>query len=760
MQRFSANPQTDLGIDAGRRSRRVVRINADDTGWFFRWSKAGFHAAVFWLCAGVTSTAMSAEPDDWSQGELSNYSVSWIGNSFSGGDAGWVPQDVQDIFVADDGTVFTTVGWEEHRGNIAVIKDGRIVQQSAHWKSGGIDRLVGNTITANEKYVFFATGTPNKHDGKVLGTTLARRDCANVAQRKGELRAPLDAQIRGLTVRGDRVFAACDDNRVRVFDETLRLLGQWDAPSPGEIAADARGRLWVIDTVQSSIRCYESNGKLLPVNVELPAGAIPTDVAVTPDGRLLVADGGRRRQVYLIRRIESEPILDRVIGVEGGVFAGPIPGRLGDDRFVSPIGVGADAEGNIYVACGPYAKTHGGTAIVRCFVPQSDKAASKTVLPPSSENRLPLPAAVSAEKTGDAGRVIQNRLKWRVMSTQWLDTVDFDRGTNGTVLFGCRHRYSFDMARPAGSQWAVEALTVHPDRHPNDPRLMTPAIGGVWHRRLGGRSYLFVPDMNGGNLYVFRFDPEREGETAVFCAQFSTKELWIDANENGTKDAGEAEVAATGECRGWYVDPDGTVWQATLRGGLYEHPLVQRLPRGTPVYRLATRVAHPMPSPLTEIRRVQHLRDEGLVYLAGSTAEAKAQHWKPMGPNLLCYDRRSKPWQLRWQMVLPHETGKGGHESFEPFDFAVEGEYIFVVYAGRLPSCGLPTGSVMVFDKRCRAYLGHMQPSGTRTGAVPMDALQDIVHSINVYRRPDGEYLVFIEDDGYTKNVLYRWRRR
>jgi len=110
--------------------------------------------------------------------------------------------------------------------------------------------------------------------------------------------------------------------------------------------------------------------------------------------------------------------------------------------------------------------------------------------------------------------------------------------------------------------------------------------------------------------------------------------------------------------------------------------------------------------------------------------------------------------------VLPHETGKGGHESFEPFDFAVEGDYIFVVYAGRLPSRGLPTGSVMVFDKRSRAYLGHMQPSGTRTGAVPMDALQDIVHSINVYRRPDGEYLVFIEDDGYTKNVLYRWRPR
>jgi hypothetical protein len=43
-------------------------------------------------------------------------------------------------------------------------------------------------------------------------------------------------------------------------------------------------------------------------------------------------------------------------------------------------------------------------------------------------------------------------------------------------------------------------------------------------------------------------------------------------------------------------------------------------------------------------------------------------------------------------------------------------------------------------------------------GDVPMDALQGIVHSINAFRRHDGEYLVFIEDNGYIKNLLYRWR--
>ncbi len=66
--------------------------------------------------------------------------------------------------------------------------------------------------------------------------------------------------------------------------------------------------------------------------------------------------------------------------------------------------------------------------------------------------------------------------------------------------------------------------------------------------------------------------------------------------------------------------------------------------------------------------------------------------------------------------------------------------------------------NVVVLDKRDSTQLGHFQPTGTRTGDVPMDALQDIVHSINAFRRADGEYLIFIEDDGYTKNMLYRWR--
>lgn len=679
-------------------------------------------AACVSLTCGLLVGGLAAQAGEDTAAAPLACTVSWIGNTFSGGDAGWVPQDVQDICVTPDGTVYTTVGWEEHRGNIAAFKDGRLVQQTAHWKRGGIDRLVGESIAANSRFLFFATGTsgPGDHDGKVLGTNLARRDRSDLAARTTEKRAEVGVKIRGVAATEDRVFVACSDGRVRVFDVELRPVGDWLAPAPGELAADATGHVWVIDSEARVVRRFDAQGKAMPQMVRLPAKVTPADVAMTPDQRLLVADAGPNRQVLIYGQLERQPQLEQTLGEPGGVFGGTTPGAFGDHRFIAPTGVGGDAQGNVYVACGPYAGTHGGTAIIQSYN-------------------------------------LKGQLNWRVMSTEWLDTVDVDRTSDGTVLYGSKYRYTLDLSRPAGQQWALAAITLHPDKYPDDPRLKSAAIGGVWHRVLYSRDFLFMPDMNGSNLYVFRFDPQREGETAVFCAQFSTKELWLDLDGNGRKDPGESTTNLAGETRGWFVEPQGGVWQAPLRGGILYYPLAEIQANGVPVYRQAERQSSAMPAPFTELRRIVFDRTADVMYLGGSTAQARAEHWKPMGPNLARFDAWHGERQLAWHEVLPHEKGRGGHESYEPFDFAVEGDYVFVVYAGRLPSRNLPTGTVMVFGKNDGRCVGHFQPDGIRSGAVPMDALQDMVHSLNVFRRVNGEYLVFLEDDGYSKNVLYRW---
>lgn len=641
------------------------------------------------------------------------YSVSWIGNSFPGGNNGWVPQDVQDIFVSADGTVFTNVDWEEHRGNLAVFKDGKWLQQTAHWKGGGIDRVAGSSICATERHVFFA---------KDKGRFFARRDRADIADRKQERKVEIGAEIRGVGASAERVLAASADGKVHVFDHELKPLGQWDAPSPGELCLDSQGRAWIIDTSARVMRCFDAQGQRLNPEIACPEGVIPVDVAITADDRLLLADAGVNRQVRVYHHLDSAPELERTFGEKGGIFAGPVSGAFGDRRFIAPIGVGADAKGNLYVASGPYQKVQGGTAVIESYAPDG-------------------------------------KLNWRVMSSEWLDTVGADHDADASVLYGSKYRYKLDLQREPGQQCAVTALTLNPDKYPEDARLAVGACGGVWHRSLHGKPFLFFPDMNGGNLFIYRFDPEHEGEIAVPCGQLSTKDLWLDANGNGRREADEVTPHSTGETRGWHVDEQGNLWQATRSAGIFEYPLSGVSDQGLPQYSISTRRSFPMPAPFTELRRIVYDSVHDVMYLGGSTTADPASHWKPMGPNLVRYDHWSQQQRsVAWQLVMPHESSSNKHESFEPFDFAIAGDYVFVVYAGRLPSQNLPPGTVMIFDKKDKHLLGHLQPEDIRTGAVPMDALQDMVHSLNVHQRRDGEYLIFVEDDGYTKNLMYRWR--
>lgn len=75
---------------------------------------------------------------------------------------------------------------------------------------------------------------------------------------------------------------------------------------------------------------------------------------------------------------------------------------------------------------------------------------------------------------------------------------------------------------------------------------------------------------------------------------------------------------------------------------------------------------------LHELRRLVYDRAADSMYLGRSTREAHAEHWKPMGPNLIRYDKWRDERHAAWHEVLPHEQAKSGHEFYEPFDFAVE----------------------------------------------------------------------------------------
>ena len=68
-------------------------------------------------------------------------------------------------------------------------------------------------------------------------------------------------------------------------------------------------------------------------------------IAVDPANRLLVADAGVDRQTKIYDAIDTAPKLKGALGVKGGIFAGPVPGKFGDLRFNRPTVLGVDGSG-------------------------------------------------------------------------------------------------------------------------------------------------------------------------------------------------------------------------------------------------------------------------------------------------------------------------------------------------------------------------------------------------------------------------------
>ena len=130
------------------------------------------------------------------------YSVSWIGNSFSG-KHDWVLQDVADIFVDADGTLFTNVGWDEGGGNVQEYKDGKLIATAFHTHGWGYEG--GQAVTANSKYLFIAQTVDNEGGGTqrrfladkgLTWSGVSRRLRSDI--RKGARHSPMGMARRGM----------------------------------------------------------------------------------------------------------------------------------------------------------------------------------------------------------------------------------------------------------------------------------------------------------------------------------------------------------------------------------------------------------------------------------------------------------------------------------------------------------------------------------------------------------------------------------
>jgi uncharacterized protein (TIGR03663 family) len=154
------------------------------------------------------------------------------------------------------------------------------------------------------------------------------------------------AEPRGLAAdgRGNLYVADTKNNRVQVFDTNGSFLRSLGAPGSGDgqlkepcgVAVDADGSVVVADTWNHRIARFGPDGKWLGSFVDDQRGFFgPRSVLLSRDS-LYVADTGNKRIVRFDRSWKR---------VSDWGSSGTGPGQ-----FIEPVGLAADAAGNVYVA--------------------------------------------------------------------------------------------------------------------------------------------------------------------------------------------------------------------------------------------------------------------------------------------------------------------------------------------------------------------------------------------------------------------------
>jgi hypothetical protein len=695
------------------------------------------------------------------------------------------------MYVSPDSTVYTASGWDEAGREFGLYRNGDVVGMAGHTHGWGYNG--GVAIAVNDKYVFLAQtvdsengglrnpstwpakgekwfgvsrrlrsdisrGAPfpggkggGEAEGRGAGSASATLERSFLVVDAVDEKTPGDRAVRGLAADDRHLYVAIGDAIRVYYAETMQPVRSWPVARPRQLALDASGGLWVLhdrDPPQknsngfkapaSGISRFTTRGKPVGPQIVLAPSIQPTGFCLDRrTGRLLVADNGPAQQVLLFGDIYRRPRLVGTLGEKGGLFGGKMPGVTGPLRLPGPMGVGVDARGNIYVGCNQPA---GGT-VLRSFTPDG------------------------------------KRLRWELLGLEFVDTADA-ANDHATDVYTTENRYTLDWRKTApGSQATWRAQTLDPFRFPNDPRLTEGhhMMSAPLVRTIGGKRFLVVRGMFQHALVFFRFDEGKYGEIAVPAAMISKgpympgewkapqpekgRWLWRDANGDGNfqkNEFSDADGVRDDESWAWWVDENGGVWQGQQNGpdpirytpceGLDRH--------GSPIYRRASTKTFALPAPMNHLLRIEYLPRTDTMYLTGHTTDRPKAggEWGQVGSEVLRFDNWSKGNRTpRYRAVLPYQpetaekTPGASVTNATIKSFCTAGDRFFAVESR--------TARVHVYDANTGAPLGQMSPGpevARESGWV------DFPDALRAVRRPNGEYIVFVEEDAKAKVIIYR----
>ncbi|MBK9393544.1 MAG: hypothetical protein IPN40_06465 [Uliginosibacterium sp.] len=379
---------------------------------------------------------------------------------------------------------------------------------------------------------------------------------------------------------------------------------------------------------------------------------------------------------------------------------------------------------------------------------------------------------------------------------------DIDPSSNGTQIHTAAQRFEMDYSKAPGKSWKQAAVTLDPFRFPGDPRLFH-AYGITYMRVVNGKKFMFVSEMNGYDLAVYRFEPNSEiaiptafigiggsqqgaawtqGKAPVWTGTWDDNKnrrlMWRDANGNGAVDTGEFSDVQMPHVysRGFDVDDNGNVWVAGKlneynsgwrEGGNIVIPFGSIDANGVP---FQGSVPRNVDVPISLIDAADRGKTSGRMrYLAATdtTIMATGQAEDYYSDQLYVLDglATGKPTR-RFKLNLGYDL-KGSTETdilrmtdaqraaaVLPCVFAADAEYLYVGYMENGPDAKV-RGEITIYSMLDGRKIGWIVPSADTNH---FSGNFDMKVAIQVRKLADGTRIIVAEEGGGGKFMVYRWK--
>ncbi len=549
------------------------------------------------------------------------YTTDWLANTY-GTQAAHVGNGARSMWVAPEGVIYTASMWDENSGGVAIYQQGQSIGTI-----GINSEFQGSAITGNATSIFAAmqVGTPRGSGGvgRYNRATRTRDLIINVSTWNALSR--VDA-ITGLATAGSLLYASdFFGNRVRVFTTDGAWQSDISVASPGALALDSAGNLWVARMSAAAIVEYSPAGALLNT-IQMPASSRPSALYFdASSGLLMVGDEGPDMNIKMYN-VSGAPQLAGTFGVQGGYLdtTTGIRGQVGDKRFTRIVGIGKDAGGTLYVLNNPWG---GGWDLGRN-------------------------GGTDIHAYDSAGN-----LQWKLQSLNFEAAAAPDPATDGALFYSGMNLYT----GTAGGTFV--ANTVDPFAYPADPRLNVNDTQRGQHFgqlvSVGGNRILVASGQNPSVFNFFHFEPSK-GYIAI-----------PDASLPGT--AFNTTRPVTG---GFSIDSKGDVWAGLDRTNhIYHYPLTGFDGYGKPTW--GAGIALPIPLSIRPLTRLIYLAETDTMILAQGIAGS--WDWTAMNSRIEVYHGWSAGNMTRPDPVI-------NLTSANPKSMTAAGNYLFVGYVHTVPN--------------------------------------------------------------------------